>query len=318
MSQPIILLMRAISDDYLETLKEVAKNYQLVNADDSASINLDEVEIIVSWQDDLGNQILDSPTSRLKWVQVYSAGVDDLPLEKLKAKNILLSNASGVHGIPISETVIGMLLSHYRGLQVAIRNQETNNWNSRIKVTELNGQSLLIVGTGAIGRQLAKIATVLGLNVYGINRSGYPLDDFLETYPQATIDRVLPNMDIVVNILPLTPDTHYFYDKDRFQAMKEGVVFINVGRGPSVNTEDLIKACQSGKIGFAGMDVFEEEPLLADSPLWQMENVLITPHISGKTTQYEARFSEILSKNLHHYLKNGQLDRNQVQFEQGY
>lgn len=318
MSQPIILLMRTISDDYLQTLKKAAQGYQLVTAEESATINLDDVEIIISWRDDLGNKILASPTSQLKWVQVYSAGVDDLPLDKLKEKKILLSNASGVHGIPISESVIGMLLSHYRGLHLASINQLDNKWDNRIKVTELNGQSLLIVGTGAIGRQLAKVATVLGVNVYGLNRSGYPLDDFIETYPQADIDRVLPEMDIVINILPLTSETHYFYDTDRFQLMKDGVVFINVGRGPSVNTASLIEACQSGKVGFAGIDVFEEEPLPVDNPLWQMENVLITPHISGKTTQYNARFFDILMDNLQEYLKRGQLVRNQVQIDQGY
>lgn len=318
MSQPIILLMRTISDDYLQTLKKAAPGYQLVTAEESSTINLDDVEIIISWQDDLGNKILASPTSQLKWVQVYSAGVDDLPLDKLKEKKILLSNASGVHGIPISETVIGILLSHYRGLHLASINQLDGKWVNRIKVTELSGQSLLIVGTGAIGRQLAKVATVLGVNVYGINRSGYPLENFINTYPQADIDRVLPEMDIVINILPLTPETHYFYDTDRFQVMKDGVVFINVGRGPSVNTASLIEACQSEKVGFAGIDVFEEEPLPVDNPLWQMENVLITPHISGKTTQYTARFFDILIDNLLEYVKTGQLVRNQVQIDQGY
>ncbi|MBP1041385.1 phosphoglycerate dehydrogenase [Vagococcus sp. BWB3-3] len=318
MSQPLILLMRSISDDYLASLKGIAANYRIITVEEATSVNLDDVEIIVSWRDDLGNKILDSPTSRLKWLQVYSAGVDDLPLAKLKEKNILLSNASGVHSIPISETVIGMLLSHYRGLRSAINNQAQQRWNNRITTTELNGQSMLIVGTGAIGRQLGKVATILGVKVYGINRSGYPLNDFDATYPQSEINHVLPEMDIVVNILPLTPDTYHFYDANRFKHMKDGAVFINVGRGPSVDTEALINACHSGTIGFAGIDVFEDEPLAEDHPLWQMENVLITPHISGKTTEYNRRFFAILSDNLQEYLKTGRLLRNQVKFDQGY
>ena len=318
MSQPLILLMRSISDDYLASLKGIAANYRIITVEEATSVNLDDVEIIVSWRDDLGNKILDSPTSRLKWLQVYSAGVDDLPLAKLKEKNILLSNASGVHSIPISETVIGMLLSHYRGLRSAINNQAQQRWNNRITTTELNGQSMLIVGTGAIGRQLGKVATILGVKVYGINRSGYPLNDFDATYPQSEINHVLPEMDIVVNILPLTPDTYHFYDANRFKHMKDGAVFINVGRGPSVDTEALINACHSGTIGFAGIDVFEDEPLAEDHPLWQMENVLITPHISGKTTEYNRRFFAILSANLQEYLKTGRLLRNQVKFDQGY
>ncbi len=318
MSQPLILLMRSISDDYLASLKGIAANYRIITVEEATSVNLDDVEIIVSWRDDLGNKILDSPTSRLKWLQVYSAGVDDLPLAKLKEKNILLSNASGVHRIPISETVIGMLLSHYRGLRSAINNQAQQRWNNRIATTELNGQSMLIVGTGAIGRQLGKVATILGVKVYGINRSGYPLNDFDATYPQSEINHVLPKMDIVVNILPLTPDTYHFYDANRFKHMKDGAVFINVGRGPSVDTEALINACHSGTIGFAGIDVFEDEPLAEDNPLWQMENVLITPHISGKTTEYNRRFFAILSDNLQEYLKTGRLLRNQVKFDQGY
>lgn len=317
MSQPIILFMRTMSDEHLESLAKMAKDYRLVSAKDAASIDLDAVEIIVSWENKLGNQILASPTSQLKWVQVYSAGVDDLPLNVFKEKNILLSNASGVHSVPITESVVGMLLSHYRGLHTATIQQQAVNWDSRLPLSELNGRSLLIVGTGAIGRQLAKVATVLGVKVYGINRSGHPLENFIDTYPQAQIDQLLPKMDIVVNILPLTADTHYFYDAQRFQKMKDGVIFINVGRGPSVETAALIEACQT-KIGFAGMDVFEEEPLPEDNPLWQMDNVLITPHVSGKTDQYNQRFFEILSDNLARYLEGGQLSRNQVQLDQGY
>lgn len=318
MRQPMILLMHHLTNEQLHSLKVLTPTYQLVLAEDASSINLDDVEIMVNWQADLGQKILNSPTSRLKWIQGYSAGVDDLPLDKLKEKKILLSNASGVHGIPITETVIGMLLAHNRGLQTAIKNQEKKKWNSRIPASELNHQSLLIVGTGAIGRQLAKVAVALGMSVYGINRSGYQLENFTKTYSQSDIDQILPKMDIVVNILPLTSDTHYFYDDKRFNLMKDGVVFINVGRGPSVNTSALIAACQSGKISFAGIDVFEDEPLPIDSPLWQLDNVLITPHIAGKTTQYDRRFFEIFSENLSQYLTDGTLRRNQVKLDQGY
>lgn len=318
MSKPIVLVMETIPEAYLPELRALARACQVVTTKEIGSIHLDEVEIMVNWQEDIGNQLLSSPTSQLKWLQVYSAGVDNLPLSRLKEKRVLVANASGIHSVSIAETVIGLLLSHYRGLQKAIQNQGQNKWNNDMLVSELAGKSVLIVGTGTIGRQLAKVLNCLGAEVYGINQTGYPLADFKATYSRQEVDDVLPKMDSVVNILPLTIDTYHFYGAQRFQCMKEGVAFINVGRGPSVETDALVEACQSGKIGFAGIDVFEEEPLSAASPLWQMDNVVITPHISGKTDQYISRFFAIFVENLEHYLKHGKLIKNQIKLARGY
>lgn len=319
MEQPIFLLMRKVTDTQIKKIEKIAVGYKILNSNElPKNFDLSLVEIIFGWNKILGEKILNTPNSQLKWVQVYSAGVEELPLTSFLKKGILVSNASGVHSIPITETVLGMLLSHYRGIRLAIQDQELENWNATGKIKELKGQSLLIVGTGAIGRQLAQSAHALGVNVYGINRTGYEMQYFKKNYPQTEIDDVLPKMDIVVNILPLTEKTVHFYDEQRFSKMKDKVVFINVGRGPSVDTSALLQACRTGKIGFAGIDVFESEPLPKDSSLWALKNVLVTPHISGKTDQYDARFFEIFFDNISNYIENGQLTRNQINLELGY
>ena len=125
-------------------------------------------------------------------------------------------------------------------------------------------------------------------------------------------------MDIVINILPLTSQTHHFYNQALFDKMKDGVIFINVGRGPSVDTDALIAQCRSGKISFAALDVFEEEPLPQTNPLWELDNVLITPHISGNTDQYNQRMLTIFHENLHAFKTDGTLKRNLVNLALGY
>lgn len=319
MTKPLLLIFPKLTAEELALIEPLTTNYQLITTEAiTAETPLDQIEITLGWQSELGNQLLDSPTSQLKWIQAYSAGVDYFDLKRLQEKNILLSNASGVHGIPITESVIGMLLGYYRGLFTATLDQQQRAWNKHPNLSEIANKKVLIVGTGEIGRKLAQVLSVFELEVYGINRSGYSLPNFLETYPQDEINDVLPLMDIVINILPLTSQTTHFYDAERFAYMKDGVVFINVGRGPSVDSKALYDNCLSEKIAFAGIDVFEEEPLPQTSLLWELPNLLITPHISGNTLQYNQRLLTIFANNLTSYNQVGQLSQSIVALDLGY
>ena len=156
------------------------------------------------------------------------------------------------------------------------------------------------------------------MHTIGINRSGRPIDHMDEQYVQTELEEVIHKADIVVNILPLTEETTHLYDENMFEKMKDGVIFINVGRGESVITDDLIAALDQGKVSRAGLDVFEQEPLDENHPLWKHEQVLMTPHIAGQVESYPKHVYPIFKKNLEAFLKGEELPQNQIELSAGY
>lgn len=319
MTKPIILLKEKFKPDQIERIKAIAENYDIIAFSEAAAYQEENIEIMLGWDKELGPRLLENPNSHLKWVQSISAGVDSFNLNAFAEKNILLSNGSGIHSISITEHVLGVLLAKYRGILQSAISQQDKTWkDTSINYQQLSGQSMLIVGTGKIGQQLATFAQGLKIRTYGINSSGHPTSGFLECYSQKNMSRIIKDMDIVVNILPLTDETYYLYNEEMFNAMKKNSVFINVGRGPSVKTDDLIQALENGQLGFAALDVFEEEPLPETSPLWTMNNVLITPHISGMTEGFREKLLTIFLANLESFIAEEKLVQNQVNLERGY
>ncbi|MGL4694345.1 phosphoglycerate dehydrogenase [Enterococcus larvae] len=320
MGKPIIFLKESLKPDQIEQIKTAADDYQIIEASDSTNaFHEEDIVIMLGWDKELGPRLLKNPDSKLKWVQSISAGVDSYDLASFKEKNILLSNGSGIHTISITEHVLGILLAEGRGVLRAAVLQKERQWKDpSFDYRQLSGQNLLIVGTGKIGQQLASFAQGLKIKTYGINSSGHPSPGFLECYSQKNMNRIIKDMDIIVNILPLTDETYYLYNEEVFQSMKKGSIFVNVGRGPSVKTDDLIQALENGQIRFAALDVFEEEPLPADSPLWDMDNVLITPHISGITDGFKEKLTAIFLANLDGFIHEQQLKKNQVDLDRGY
>lgn len=315
MTKPIIYLQQKLREEFVQQIKQIAPDYQVKTTLSPQEVPL--VEISVGWDPQTSAMLLTQ--SDLKWVQATSAGVDYLPLDKFSAQDILLSNGSGIHALSISEHIIGVLLSYYRGLNQAIKNQAQKVWEpGLIQYDQLAGKNLLIVGTGHIGQQLSKSIQSLGVNVYGINTTGHPAEGFVETYSIKNMSKIVPEMDIVVGILPGTPETYHIFNSDIFNNLKKTAVFINVGRGDTLHTKELIQALEQHRFAFAALDVFEEEPLLSDSPLWELTNVLITPHISGLTVDFQKKFMQIFLPNLKSYVQTKELTINQVQLKRGY
>lgn len=321
MNLKIIYIVQELKAEYQEKLQKIAPNYELRHQETlPTEAELPFVEIMLGWDPQIGKEILALEKSALKWIQANSAGVDYLDLITLQKKGILLSNMSGIHAIPIAESVIAMLLARFRGIQASVRAQERQHWlpYTEIPYDELNGKKMLVIGAGKIGQRLALITETLGVEVAGVNRSGRQLEHFTTVYKQSELFDYLKEFDIIVNILPLTKETKAFYNDAFFEQVKSGASFINVGRGPSVETAALIRALEKKKLSFAGLDVFEEEPLEATSPLWKMENVLITPHISGLVRHFQKNIMTIYSDNLMSYCQRGKLARNQVDLTTGY
>lgn len=313
-----ILAWRSLYPEHKERIKEIAPDYEIVESLDEVD-HIEDVEIVYSWdRSEAGDNFIRDEKNQVKWIQTVSAGIDYLPLDLLEEKGIQLTNSSGIHAYGIAESVFGMLLNHSRGIGEAVKAQEKSEWIEVDHLLELSGKTMMIVGTGKIGQQTGRLAKAFNMKTIGINRSGREVDHMDELYIQEDLAGVIGQADIVVNILPLTDQTKELFDYRLFDQMKTDSIFINVGRGGTVKTEDLVKALENESIGFAALDVFHEEPLPKDHPFWDRKNVLITPHFSGMLEDYDKSVFPIFEKNLKAFVNGEKLPVNLVDYSIGY
>jgi len=245
---------------------------------------------------------------RLRWVQLYSAGAERcVPLPRIARGEVLLTNMQRVSSPQIAEHVVGLLLALTRGLGPYLTNQARGKWDPQVvpmgRRWEIGGRRMLVVGLGGIGTEVARRAHALGMQVSAIRASARPGPDFVSEV--ARPDKLLEQAaraDVVVNSAPLTPETDGLFDAAFFDAMPKHGLFINVGRGASVVTEDLVAALTEGSIGGAGLDVTDPEPLPPAHPLWQARNVIITPHVAAGSDKVLTRLIAVARENLRRYL----------------
>jgi phosphoglycerate dehydrogenase-like enzyme len=258
----------------------------------------------------------------LKWVQLASAGSDHMQRLGIfeRRPDLVVTTASGVHEIPISEHIVAMLLHFARGFHKAVRNQAEGKWE-RYKAEEAAGKTALLVGYGPIARRTANLLGALGMRVLSVRASIAEQQPGFEAverfYPPEELNDVLAESDYVIVAAPRTPRTEGMIGREQFSAMKPSAVIINISRGALIDEGALVEALQDGTIGGAALDVFAQEPLPETSPLWAMPNVLITPHVSGSNPHYDRRVTDLFVDNLGRYL-NGEPLRNRVDSERGY
>lgn len=279
------------------------------------------ITIMFGWKPDISKKVLAATGSSLKWLQTFSAGVDYLPLDQLKANHILVSNMSGVHAIPISQTILLYALYFARDLPRVLADSKQKHWTDQHnfgEVVTLDDLSWTIFGTGHIGSELARLLQSFHAKVIGVNRTGHSAANFDETYAQSDWRKAVADTDVIVNIMPLTKETAHFYDKTFFDFLKSAFLFVNVGRGGSVDTSALIEALHSDHLQHAALDVFEQEPLPSNSSLWQMPNVLITPHYSAQMSHLGRAWDKILLPNLKQFMTDGTVATNRVNIKNGY
>ncbi len=320
MNKRKILITHSLHPSLLEKIQSAFSDWQIIHAlkPDDWENHLIDSEIIVGWKSSFNLQTI-LQNDQLKWIQTWSAGVNSLPLNQLQKKNIYITSANGVHSYPISETIFALLLGFTRNIHAYVRNQLVKKWDGTDIKLEAHKKTIGIIGVGAIGLETAKIAKSFDMHVIGVRNSRKPTDYVDELYTSDQLNEVLPLCDYVVVTLPLTDDTYHLFQKEQFNQMKKSAFFINIGRGEIVKEEDLVSALKSGEILGAGLDVFETEPLEQSSPLWELDNVIITPHTSGSTEHYNSRVIEdILLVNANHYLKEEPLPINLVDYQKGY
>ncbi|WP_066069614.1 D-2-hydroxyacid dehydrogenase [Neobacillus soli] len=315
-----MVITRKLEQDQIEQIKNVIPDWELIVSKDKDiwQEHAKDAEIIAGWNNGLEEYCLGSQ-AQLKWLQTWSAGVDSLPLEQVEARNITLTSANGVHAYPISETIFALMLGLTRKIHTYVRNQQAKIWHHAHMGLEMHEKTVGIIGVGAIGKETAKIAKAFGMNVIGVRNSGEPVDNVDEMYTLDQLSLLLPKCDYVVVTLPHTKETHRLFGSEQFRQMKSSAFFINIGRGELVAEADLVQALKDGTIAGAGLDVFEKEPLSTESPLWELETVIITPHTSGSTENYNKRLIEnILIPNLKEYISSGNPLINLVDFSKGY
>ena len=255
---------------------------------------------------------------KLKWIHSFSAGMDRVLTPQVLKSKIILSNSSGIHAIPIAEHVLSFMLIFTRKFHEAFVNQKGKIWRKNQDLTELRDKTVLVVGLGNIGTEVARLANCFGAHVIAIKQDIKNKPDGIhKVYSINQIEKILPKGDFVVLCLPLTDRTYHLFDMKKFKLMKKSGVIINIGRGPLIKEADLILALEKKIIQGAGLDVTEEEPLPKDSHLWGMENVIITPHHSGWSEKYMDRAIDLFCINLKAYLADKPLP-NLVDKKRGY
>lgn len=253
----------------------------------------------------------------LKWIQSFSAGVNVLPLQKLKELGITVTNTSGIHAPQMTDHAMGMMLAFSRSIRENIRYQDQKDWRGRYTYEELLDHELLILGSGHIGEMLAKKAKAFGMRVVGIKRTPKEIENFDLVRPTPELKEAVRTADYVVILLPLTPETRNLVDEEVLNLMKPSAVLINLGRGPIVDEQALIRTLKEKKIRGAGLDVFSREPLNEDSPLWDLDNVIITPHVGGDGPGNEGRGAKLVIENIRRFRKGEELV-NVVNLDLGY
>lgn len=255
----------------------------------------------------------------VRWVQATSAGIGQFVARMGYAERMpatLFTTASGVHAAPLAEFCLMSILNHYRGLRHLQACQQRHHWE-RFATTDLQGKTVAIIGLGRIGGEVARLCQAFGMTVIGVRNTLSSVAHVDQLHPPEELHRVLPQAGVVIMIAPHTPQTERMLGAAEFAAMPDGALFINIGRGSTVDEDALIAALQSGKLGGAALDVFAEEPLPASSPLWEMPNVLVSPHSASTSDRENERITDLFCDNLRRYL-DGRPLRNVLDVERLY
>jgi phosphoglycerate dehydrogenase-like enzyme len=304
------------AEDYASLLQQrsPAIETRIVSSTRSSQAEIENIEILLV--STCPAAIL-AHAKNLRWLQCTNAGVDFLEPLAAQLKGVLISNARGIHADVMADYSIAMITNWTWNIRALLRQQTARSWLPKF-VDCLAGKTLLVIGLGAIGIAIAERAKSAGLRVLGVKRHPLTeLDSVDEVHVPEGLASVLPRADFVVIAAPSTAMTRKMIAARELALMKRSAFLVNVARGDLVDESALIDALRTGTIAGAALDVFETEPLPADNPLWAMDNVLITPHIAGNPSGYNAQVCDIFCKNLHRY-RTGKALHNLVDLSRGY
>lgn len=281
--------------DFLEPkFPEVSFSYAVDGA--AAAELVSDTEVIISIARWLTPEMAAGAT-KLKWLQCNITGVDHLTDPLAGRPDVILTNGRGIHGPQMTEITLLHMLALYRQVRRLTKNQQNHDFE-RFLPKVLDTRTVAILGLGAIAEHMARCFKALGMTVYGISRTDRPVDGIDKVFSRENITEAVADVDFLVALVPYGPDTDKIVDAKVFQAMKPSACLINVARGGVVDETALIQALDNGTIAAAGLDVFEVAPLPDDNPLWDMDNVFITPFTGGRSDMYAERILTVIEPNL--------------------
>lgn len=315
---PKKMIVRNLNEKELSELTHVAPDMEFVNvsSDDEMLKQIADADAVMG---PLTPELLQA-AQKLRWAISISAGVETYLFSEFQNSDVVLTNGQGNYAPAIADHVLGFILMFSKGQTGQYENKLRGEWNrsSRSPLIDLEGKTLLILGLGGIGGQIAKRAAGFDMTILAVDPKSLEKPQYVQAI--ASPDRlleVLPKADFVVSTVPLTPRTTRYFNKQCFETMKPTAYFVNVGRGETVNQSDLIEALQNKTIAGAALDVFDPEPLPSDSPLWKMENVILTPHVSGFSDGSQQRAWLLVRENVRRFA-NGLPLLNVVNKKAGY
>lgn len=278
---------------------------------------LQQADVLVTYGEDLTEESIQYAT-KLKWIFVASAGIEKMPAQAIIERGILVSNVRGIHKTPMAESMLAHILAIKRALPWMYEQQKKSEWSKKAQQTELRDSTALILGPGAIGSEVGRLLQAFGVTTIGCNRSGKEAAYMNTMISFAQLKEALPQADIVISVLPKTTETTHLLEEEHFAAMKNNAIFMNFGRGNLVDEKVLIQAIETKQIGHAVLDVFEEEPLTSDNPLWTLPNVIVSPHVSSHSSRYVERSLEIFKPSLTKWLQGDTDLENVMDLSRGY
>lgn len=250
----------------------------------------------------------------LGWVHTTSAGVDAFPIDEYTANDVVLTNSTGVHGTSVGETTIGLMLMLARRLHSFVQNQLERSWirPEWDEAFTLDGESACIIGLGTVGRGIASRAAALGMTLTGVRRQSDPVPEITDLYQPSGLHTAIADARYVILAVPLTDETTHMIGDTEFAAMRDDAYLVNVARGAVVDEPHLIAALQNNEIAGAALDVFTEEPLPTESPLWEFDNVIISPHAAVADREFYQDIAALVRQNLEQFAADAEPSVNRV------
>ncbi|MFC7064233.1 D-2-hydroxyacid dehydrogenase [Halobacillus seohaensis] len=314
----VLSVIKRVPEEIKEHLEKAfgETHFTFCHGMDEAEDHLLEADIIITYGEDLTEERIQK-AKKLKWIMVLSAGMDLMPFDEIDKRDITVTNVKGIHAKPMAEYAISMLLQVSRNAKLLSQREREHQWDRRVPMMEINGKTMVLLGTGAIAQETARLAQAFQMKTIGVSKSGRAKTHFDETYAVEEMESILLEADFLVAVLPSTPETKYLLNRDHFKKVPDHAVFLNMGRGDLVTTVDLLSAVQENDIAHAVLDVFEEEPLPEDHQFWEEERVTVTPHLSGISPHYVPRGFDVFECNLKAYLRNEGME-NLIDPKRGY
>jgi phosphoglycerate dehydrogenase-like enzyme len=309
-----VLFTVKYDEEKLDTIRNLG--YEVIYKSERIIENNDEineVDALVTY--DSFSRLDIKQMKNLKYIQTTSVGIDQIPKEEIINRDIMVANNRGGYSIPIGEWIVKSILDIYKNTISFYKNQQNKEWKTDFTTREISGLRVGFLGTGTIATEAAKRLKPFDVEIWGVNTKGSNRDYFDKCFATSDMDEVFKECDVVVASMPSTKETIGLVNKDKFELMKEGSAFINIGRGNLINQDDLINCIE--KFRGVALDVFEEEPLNKDSKLWEFENLIATPHNSWWSDKNPDRVFNLVHNNLEKFIKGEQL-KNVVNLKKGY